>query len=292
MHTVLTLICGDGAGPVLAGIAARLAAEFATEPDWLGGGEACDLHLELEDRAVVEAHARALIGRAPIDLVTQPEADRRKSLLVADLESTIIENEMLDELADFLGLREKVSAITRCAMNGEIDFVGALEARVVLLAGMAESVLEGAWGRVRLMPGAASLVATMRRAGAQTALVSGGFEFFAERIAAELGFAHVVSNRLEVAGGRLTGRVLPPIVTGDVKRRALVDLAARHRVPLAKTLAVGDGANDLPMLAAAGLGIAFRAKPAVAAAARARIEHADLTALLYVQGYRRREFAA
>jgi phosphoserine phosphatase len=291
MRTVLTLIGGEGAGPALAGIAARLAAEFAAPLDWLGGGEACDLRLDLEDRAAVEAHARALIGRAPIDLVVQPEADRRKGLLVADLESTIIENEMLDELADFLGLRAQVSAITRRAMNGEIDFLGALEARVVLLAGMPESVLEAAWARVRIAPGARTLVATMRGAGAVTALVSGGFAFFAERIAAELGFAHVVSNRLEIAGGRITGRVTPPIVTGETKRATLLDLARRHHLPPAKTLAVGDGANDLPMLAAAGLGVAFRAKPAVAAASRSRVEHADLTALLYLQGFRRHEFA-
>ncbi|HEV2303409.1 MAG TPA: phosphoserine phosphatase SerB [Stellaceae bacterium] len=290
--TVLTLIGGTGAGPALADCAARLANQFAAAPDWLGAGEACELHLDLEDRAAVEAHARALIGRAPIDLVVQPAAERKKGLLVADLESTIIENEMLDELAGFLGLRPEVSAITRRAMNGEIDFLGALEARVALLAGMEEAVLEEAWARVRLMPGARALVATMRGAGAATALVSGGFGFFAERVAKELGFAHVVCNRLEVAGGRITGRVVLPIVTGETKRATLLGLAAAHGLPPSKTLAVGDGANDLSMLAAAGLGVAFRAKPAVAAAARWRIEHADLTALLYAQGYRRREFAA
>jgi phosphoserine phosphatase len=291
--TILTLIGGDGAAPALSRIARRLAAEFAVEPLWLGAGEACEFALDLGDRAAVEAQARALIGRAPIDLVLQPRAaERKKRLLVADLESTIIENEMLDELADFLGLRPQVSAITRRAMNGEIDFLGALAARVALLAGMGEAVLEEAWARVRLMPGARTLVATMRAAGAVTALVSGGFAVFAERVAAELGFAHVVANRLEIAGGRIAGRVLPPIVTGEVKRATLFELAARHSIALPQTLAVGDGANDLPMLAAAGLGVAFRAKPAVAAAARARIEHADLSALLYLQGYRRGEFAA
>ncbi|HVH75026.1 MAG TPA: phosphoserine phosphatase SerB [Stellaceae bacterium] len=291
--TILTLIGGDGAAPALSRIAARLAAEFAVEPLWLGAGEACEFSLDLGDRAAVEAQARALIGRAPIDLVLQPRAaERKKRLLVADLESTIIENEMLDELAGFLGLRAKVSAITRRAMNGEIDFLGALEARVALLAGMEERVLEEARARVRLMPGARTLVATMRAAGAVTALVSGGFAVFAEPVAAELGVDHVVANRLEIAGGRVAGRVLPPIVTGEVKRATLFELAARHSIALPQTLAVGDGANDLPMLAAAGLGVAFRAKPAVAAAARARIEHADLTALLYLQGYRRGEFAA
>ena len=291
--TILTLIGGEGAAPALSRIAGRLAAEFAVEPLWLGAGEACEFALDLGDRAAIEAQARALIGRAPIDLVLQPRAaERKKRLLVADLESTIIENEMLDELADFLGLRPQVSAITRRAMNGEIDFLGALEARVALLAGMGEAVLEEAWARVRLMPGARTLVATMRAAGAVTALVSGGFAVFAERVAAELGFAHVVANRLDIAGGRIAGRVLPPIVTGEVKRATLFELAARHSIALPQTLAVGDGANDLPMLAAAGLGVAFRAKPAVAAACRVRIEHADLSALLYLQGYRRGEFAA
>jgi phosphoserine phosphatase len=174
-------------------------------------------------------------------------------------------------------------------MNGEIDFTAALEARVSLLAGLPDHVLEEAARRVRLRVGAQQLVATMRAAGAVTALVSSGFMIFAARVAAELGFDHVVANRLDLTAGRIAGTVPPPIVTGESKREALLTLAADHAVPLQQSMAVGDGANDLPMLAAAGIGIAFHAKPAVASSARWRLDHADLTGLLYAQGYRREE---
>jgi phosphoserine phosphatase len=174
-------------------------------------------------------------------------------------------------------------------MNGEIDFVGALNERVALLRGMPERVLGEAATRIRPMPGARTLIATLRRAGVTTALVSGGFTVFADGIAAELGFDRVVANRLDIANGQLAGTVQPPIVTGATKCETLLSLAAEFGLSLAETMAVGDGANDLPMLETAGLGIAFHAKPAVAAAARWRIDHADLTALLYAQGYRESE---
>jgi phosphoserine phosphatase len=277
---IVTLIAAAGAEDALRDAVA------GWDADWLGPS-ACDL-------AAGEEEARTAIAGRPIDIVVQPAigqpaAGRRKRLLVADLESTIIENEMLEELADFLGLRETVAEITRRAMNGEIDFVAALGERVALLRGLPESVLDESATRIRLMPGARALIATLRRAGVTTALVSGGFTVFAERVAAELAFDRVVANRLEVAGGRLAGTVAPPIVTGAAKLDTLHSLAAELGISLAETLAVGDGANDLPMLQAAGLGIAFRAKPAVAAAARWRIDHADLTALLYAQGYREDE---
>jgi phosphoserine phosphatase len=278
MQSVTTLIAAPGAEPVLR----ACVAERGGAVDWLGPG-ACDLI------GVDEATVRAAVARQPIDIVVQPGTGRRKRLLVADLESTIIENEMLEELADFLGLRAHVAEITRRAMNGEIDFVGALTERVALLRGMPESVLGEAAQRIRLMPGARELVATLRRAGVTTALVSGGFTVFADRVAADLGFDRVVANRLDIADGQLAGTVRPPIVAGATKRDTLVTLAQELGLALDETLAVGDGANDLPMLGAAGLGVAFHAKPAVAAASRCRVDHADLTALLYAQGYREHE---
>jgi phosphoserine phosphatase len=277
LQLVITLIAARGAEAELRAVVA----ELHGAADWLGP-DACDVRAE-------EAAVRAAIGDRPIDIIAQPEAGRRKKLLVADLESTIIENEMLEELADFLGLRGPVAEITRRAMNGEIDFVGALNERVALLRGLPESVLDAAAVRIRLMPGARELIATLRRAGVTTALVSGGFTVFAGRVAAELGFDRVIANRLDIIDGKLAGTVTPPIVTAATKREALLSLVAELRLSPAETMAVGDGANDLPMLKTAGLGVAFHAKPAVAAVSRWRIDHADLTALLYAQGYRDEE---
>ena len=292
MELVVTLISA-AAGRRMRGIVARLAAALplAGPPDWLAPGLACDLPLADRDARQVEAAAWAALGGAPVDVVVQQAAGRKKRLLVADMESTIIETERLDELAEFVGMRAAVAEITRRAMNGELDFAAALAERVALLRNLPVSVLEEAAARIRLMPGARALVATARANGVRTALVSGGFTVFAERVAAELGFDRVVANRLVVAGGRIAGTVAAPIVDREAKRAALAALAGEYAVPLSATLAVGDGANDLPMLAAAGLGIAFRAKPAVAAASRWRLDHADLTGLLYAQGYRRSEIA-
>jgi len=292
-HTVVvTLIAGPGAEPAPSDAAAALTATLGVTLDWLAPGRACDLVLDGHEPEAAEAAARQAIAAAPIDVLVQPAAGRRKRIFVADLESTIIENEMLDELADFIGLREHVAEITRRAMNGELDFAAALSERVALLKGLPEGVLGEAATRIRLMPGARTLLATLRRAGVMTALVSGGFTVFAEPIAAELGFDRLVANRLEMVEARIAGTVAAPIVTRDTKRDTLLALAGEHGVPLSATLAVGDGANDLPMLEAAGLGIAFRAKPAVAAAARWRVDYADLTALLYAQGYRAQEIVA
>jgi phosphoserine phosphatase len=292
VQIVLTLVAGPDGRAALSGRAAAIAEALgAAGPVWLGEEEACDLILDRTCPEPAEAVARAILGDAPIDVLVQPAAGRRKHLLVADLEATIIENEMLDDLGALLGRGPQIAAITRRAMDGEIDFTAALEARVALLAGMERWIVEQAAAGIRLTPGSRALVATMRRAGAYTALVSGGFTLFAEPIARALGFDHVVANRLEYAGSRLSGRVLPPILTGETKRQTLLSLVARHGLSPGDTLAVGDGANDLPMLGAAGLGVAFHARSVVAAAVRSRIDHADLSALLYAQGYSRDEFA-
>jgi phosphoserine phosphatase len=289
---ILTLIAGPGAAGLLPDVVAAVGPALPLgEPHWLAP-EACDLPLTTTEPQAAEAMARVLIGDAAVDVLVQPPDGRRKQLLVADLESTIIENEMLDELADFIGLRAHVAEITRRAMNGELDFTAALAERVALLRGLPAAVIDEASNRIRLMPGARELVATLRATGVCTALVSGGFTVFAERVAVELGFDRVVANRLDIAGDRLAGTVRSPIVTRETKRDTLLALAAQCGVTPEATLAIGDGANDLPMLQAAGLGVAFHAKPTVAAACRWRIDHADLTAVLYAQGYRAEEIVS
>lgn len=291
LPTVVTLIAPAG-GPLDDGAAHAVRAAFtalgaeAAAPDWLAPGIACDLALDGLAPEQAEAAARHALGGIAVDVIGQPTAARRKRLLVADMESTIIRQEMLDELGDFVGLKEHIAAITARAMNGEIDFKGALRERVALLKGLPASVLDEVWTRAEMMPGAASLVATMRANGAACILVSGGFRAFTGRVRDLLGFDDDRGNDLEIVDGALTGRPVEPILDRDSKLEALLAYAARHRVPVEETLAVGDGANDLPMLLAAGLGVAYHAKPAVAAEARARVDHGDLTALLYAQGYR------
>lgn len=297
MDHVLTLIA-PAAGPALdeahlRAVRAALKALHAAvgAPRWLRHGEAADLAFADLAPDQAEAAARAALGAAPIDLAAQPEAGRRKCLLVADMDSTIVTGETLDELADFAGLKPRIAAITARAMNGELDFAAALRERVAMLAGLPEETLARTYARIALTPGAETLVATMRAHGAVCALVSGGFRFFTARVRDRLGFHLDQANELIVADGRLTGRVAEPILDKDAKLAALRRLAAEHTLPLAATLAVGDGANDLPMLQAAGLGVAFRAKPSVAAAARVRVDHADLRALLWIQGYTEEELS-
>jgi phosphoserine phosphatase len=229
---------------------------------------------------------RAALDGVPVDAIAQPAGQRKKSLLIADMDSTIVAVETLDELADFAGIKDQIAAITRRAMNGELDFKDALRERVGMLKGLGVDALEKTWERIRLTPGARELVATMRSHGAVTALVSGGFTFFTSRVAAELGFDLHHANTLLDDGTTLTGAVGEPILDRDTKVSTLRALAEQRGIPLAATLAVGDGANDLDMIATAGLGVAFHAKPIVAAAAQACVDHADLRALLFVQGYR------
>jgi phosphoserine phosphatase len=248
----------------------------------LSPGEAADIPLTTAPD--IDA-LRDVIEDAPIDAIATTDEHRRKRLLVADMDSTIVTGETLDELADFAGLKQKIAAITARAMNGELDFKAALRERVAMLRGLPLDALERTWERVRLTGGAHELVATMRAHGAYTALVSGGFSFFTSRVAALCGFDMHRSNRLLDDGNALTGDVGEPILDRDTKLAMLTKLAAERALPLTATLAVGDGANDLDMLRAAGLGVAFHAKPVVAAGARARVDHANLRALLFAQGY-------
>jgi len=268
----------------------------ALEPDWLALGRACDLAfvgLAPEDAAALLPPAiENALGVLPLDIVTQPNEGRRKRLLVADLEATVIENEMLDELADLRGLGPGISEITRRAMNGEIDFAAALSERVALLRGTPIAVLADAARRIRINPGARELVATMRVHGAYTALISGGFRTFSALVRHALGFDTDVANELVFDGGVLAGTVRAPILDREGKRATLERLAAERNLKLSDTLAVGDGANDLPMIERAGLGVAYHGKPALAERAPHRIDRADLRALLYIQGYRDSEIAA
>jgi phosphoserine phosphatase len=257
----------------------------------LGEG-AADLFVEGVEIAALRAFADRGLERAGVDHCVQPAAGRRKRLLVADMDSTIIAVECLDELADFAGLKAEIAAITARAMAGEIEFEAALRERVGLLAGLKLAALDRTYDeRVRLNPGAARLIATMNAHGARCVLVSGGFDFFTGRVARAAGFAAHRANRLLHDGARLSGTVAEPILGREAKLAALNEEAASLGVRLADTLAVGDGANDLAMIEAAGLGVAYRAKPVVAARADARVDHTDLTALLYFQGYGQDAFA-
>ncbi|PTM42261.1 phosphoserine phosphatase SerB [Bosea sp. 124] len=252
----------------------------------LDGEIAADLFAEAGDARKLEADLRRLLDEAAVDIVVQPEAMRRKSLFLADMDSTMIGQECIDELAAYVGLKEKVSGITERAMRGEIAFEPALRERVALLKGVPLAVVgEIIAERITLTPGGRELVRTMRANGAYTALVSGGFTVFTGPISTTIGFDEHRSNILLAEGGILSGEVADPILGKQAKLDALLELRARRSLAPERTLAIGDGANDLAMLGEAGLGVAFRAKPAVAAAADARLDHADLTALLYAQGY-------
>ena len=298
MRQVLVLIAAPQLQPLDDSMVAtaiealRDAGATVETPRWLAPDEAAELafdsnHAATRMRSAVE---RVLEGW-PVDAAVLPAENRRKRLLIADMDATIVENETLDELADEAGVGAEVAAITIRSMRGEIDFSAALRERVAMLAGLEAAALERTAARVRIMRGAETLVRTMRRAGAHTALVSGGFRFFTRRVRERVGFDVDEANDLLLADGKLTGRVAEPIINRDGKRTALERMAATRHLPLADCLAVGDGANDLAMIEAAGLGVAYHAKPIVAAAADVRLDHADLTGLLYVQGYSKAEFS-
>lgn len=256
----------------------------------LGPG-AVDLLVEAENVAAVRAAAEAALADWPLDVCAQGWNGRKKRLLVADMDSTIIGCECIDELADFAGVKDQVAAITERAMRGELDFEGALRERVAMLKGLPVSVLARAYEeRVRLNPGARTLVRTMAANGARAVLVSGGFTFFTRRVAEAAGFHLQRANTLNEADGALAGTVGEPILGREAKLATLREEAAALGLEASETLAVGDGANDLAMIEAAGLGVAYRAKPIVAAQADAKVDHADLTALLHFQGYSADQF--
>jgi phosphoserine phosphatase len=250
--------------------------------NWLAPAQAAEFIVK---DAPDPAQLKLVLAHKAMDVFVTKFRGRRKAVLVADMDSTIITTETLDELAAYAGLKEQIAEITKRSMNGELDFATALRERVAMLRGLDLSALERTWAATEFCPGARALVATMRNFGATTALVSGGFTFFTARIAAELGFDINRANVLLDNGSELTGEVAEPILDRDTKLATLNGLAEKRGVKLSATLAVGDGANDLGMLQAAGLGVAFYAKPIVAAQVSNRIEHTDLTSLLFAQGY-------
>jgi len=303
MTFVATLI-SNPAAPSLDAAAierARRALPSAQAPAWLDPGIAADIpfggsqeHTRANGKRALADRVRAALAGVAADVVLQPVSGRRKRLFLADMDSTMIGQECIDELADYAGVKPQVAAITERAMRGEIEFAPALRERVALLKGLPASVIDEVIDkRIRLTPGARTLVATLRKNGVYTCLVTGGFTLFTQRIAALIGFHENHANTLVVdGGGRLTGEVAEPIFGRDAKLATLNELTRRLAIAPEATLVAGDGANDIAMIQAAGLGVAYHAKPNVAKAAAARIDHGDLTALLYAQGYRREEFVS
>ncbi|WP_192180906.1 phosphoserine phosphatase SerB [Mesorhizobium amorphae] len=294
MPLIATLVShpeGRAVSAALANMASRSVGASAVH--WLAEDIACDLVLpEQAEAGEMTARLRTALASEPVDIIVQPADGRRKKILLADMDSTMIDQECIDELADEIGVKDRVAAITARSMNGEIAFEPALRERVSLLKGLDTAVVDRIIAnRLTLASGGRALVQTMRANGAWTALVSGGFDVFTSRIAAKLGFQENRANRLIEENDLFTGLVAEPILGRAAKAEALLEIAARLDLTPADAIAVGDGANDLDMIRLAGTGVALHAKPTVAAEAKVRIDHADLTALLYLQGYRREDFA-
>jgi phosphoserine phosphatase len=294
MSLVATLICNP-ANPALDSTIVDGARAVLPSPGparWLFDEVAVDIPFTgSDDIGAIVTRLREARGDFPIDIVVQPQAIRRKKLFLGDMDSTMIGQECIDELADFAGLKAHVAAITERAMRGEIEFEPALRERVALLKGLPVSVVDEVLAkRITPTPGGRELVMTMRAHGAYTCLISGGFTLFTHAVAAMIGFQEDRANALQVWDGKLTGEVAEPILGRAAKLATLTELRESFDLDNIDTLVVGDGANDLGMIESAGLGVAYHAKPAVAAAAAARIDYGDLTALLYAQGYRREEF--
>lgn len=296
MTSVLTLVAaGDYKLPdrEISAVARALeGAGAALKPlHWLSAGLACDLPFTNLAPEAAHRAAAATLADLPVDFHAQPAANRKKRLLLSDMDSTILTNETLDELAAFAGLKDRIAAITARSMAGEIDFAEALIERVAMLADLAEDALAKTAKGMNYSKGAATLVRTMRRHGAYAVLVSGGFKYFTGLVAKEVGFDLDLANELEIEDGRLTGRLVGAILDQRGKANALNHLAAERGLTPADAVTVGDGSNDLAMLRAAGLGVAYRGKPILRREIRCQVNHADLTALLFFQGYRREEFA-
>ena len=303
-HLVLSLIAKPGSGALDAAAVAKIKSILPERQQsmarWLSADEAWETRIECGagferddlDALVTDGIRSDVLDGRPVDVNVLPGLLRRKKLLIADMDSTIIQQECIDEMADVLGLKPEIAAITERAMRGELPFEAALLERLGLIAGLRDAELVRVYTtRIKEMPGARKLVATMKKFGAYTALVSGGFTFFTSRVAAAVGFDTNRANTLEIVDGVMTGHVVGPILGKEAKLASLEDFANARGIDLKETLAVGDGANDLAMIGAAGLGVAYRAKPIVAAEADASVTHGDLTALLYLQGYGREEFA-
>ncbi len=281
---VLCLIANPADSDLDVALAAAVVKETGGELNWLNHSIACEIIEPKSTDAL--AIARDIIGNRPVDAALLPTEGRRKRILVADMDSTMINEECIDELAAAIGIKDQVAAITDRAMRGELDFGEALDTRVALLKGLERKVIEEIRREnITLAPGGRALIQTMKAYGAYTSLVSGGFTFFADFFGKRIGFDEAIANVLEFDGDRLTGTVQKPIVDKSTKRERLLALAAERGFTAADTVAVGDGANDLDMIRVAGLGVALHAKPAVAAEAQVRIDHGDLTALLYLQGF-------
>jgi phosphoserine phosphatase len=287
--SVLCLIANPAEPALDSTIVAAIQHETGGEINWLHQRVACDiLSPTAADPLLI---ARALLAGKPVDVALVPLTHRRKRVLVADMDSTMIEQECIDEIADAVGIKAEVAAITARAMNGELDFAQALRTRVALVKGLERRVIEEIRReRITLAPGGRALVQTMKAYGAYTALVSGGFTYFADYYAERIGFDEAIANELIFEGDRLAGTVADPIVDKSTKLARLLALAGQEGVAISQTMAVGDGANDLDMIKAAGLGVALHAKPFVAEQAQARIDHGDLTALLYLQGFEDEDF--
>lgn len=299
MKFVLSLIASPG-NPVLdnetvSGVLGHLG-QGAAETQWLAEGVACDTAIAIDnaDEAVqVQERARAFMSDLPIDANVLALDGRRKKLLIADMDSTIIEQECIDELGIVAGAGEEIQEVTRRAMRGELDFIEALRGRVALMKGLpASAIADVIENRISFVGGGRALVQTMKANGAYCALISGGFSHFTSHVAGVCGFDTHQANELIIEDGVLTGRVAKPELGGAAKVEALNKLAGEHNIAVSEAVAVGDGANDLGMLGLAGMGVALHAKPAVREAARTVIDHGDLTALLYLQGYAKAEFSA